>query len=49
MARGQSFRLLSLFNKKGVFWNFWLCPLAILLSLVENPYAVPHFKALISG
>ena len=26
-----------------------LCPLAILMPLEENPYIVPHFKALISG
>ena len=26
-----------------------LCPLATRISLEENPYVVPHFKALISG
>ena len=26
-----------------------LCPLAILMLLEENPYIVPHLKALISG
>ena len=26
-----------------------LCPLAILMPLEENPYIVPHLKALISG
>ena len=26
-----------------------LCPLAILMPLEENPYIIPHLKALISG
>ena len=49
MAKGQIFRLLRLPNENGVFWNFYLSPLAVFMPLEENPYIVPHLKALISG
>ena len=49
MVIGQSLKLLSLLNKKGVFGNFYLWPLAVFIPLEENPPVVPHLKALISG
>ena len=49
MAKGQSFRLLTLLNKKWVFQNFLLLPLAVFMLLEGNPFIVPHLKALISG
>ena len=49
MAKGQSFRLLTLLNKKSVFKNFELLPLAVFMPLEENPYIEHNLKALISG
>ena len=31
------------------FKSLKLCPSALLITLEENPYAVPHLKGLISG
>ena len=41
-------RFLTLLNKKWVFLNFLTLPLEVFMPLEENPYIVPHLKAIIS-
>ena len=48
MAKGQSLRLLSLLNKKGVFWELLALTFGSFHAPWGNPYIVPHLKVLVS-
>ena len=45
IAQGQSFRLLTLLNKKWVFQNCQLLPLAVFMPLEENPFYSTSFES----
>ena len=49
MAKGQSFRPLTLLNEKSFFGTFNFYLLVVFMPLEENPYIVLHLEALISG
>ena len=48
-ARSKSLDLCTLLNNRGVFGNFLLQPLAVLMPLEIKHIIVPHLKGLNSG
>ena len=46
---GQTFGYPTLLNKVGLFCNFWLWLVVILMPLEIKLHAVPHLKGLING
>ena len=48
-ARGKCWKLWKTHFLLSKVRSLKLCPLAILMPLEENPYTVPHLKALNSG
>ena len=49
IARDKSYKFQKTHFLLSKVRSLKLCPLAILMPLEENPYTVPHLKALNSG